>query len=133
LIGATEPPPPNWVCLICVLHITGHTYTRRVSREQPETLRSHTINLLWKSDRSMSWTNISLSRHNGRDTHIDKVIRSFVLRPSGLVLEDDIIVPPALHAKVVRVEEGIAPGNVQFALLFRLRGAFFLLQTLAGP
>jgi len=68
----------------------------------------------------------------GRKANIDKLISALILRPSGLILEDDVVIPPAFHAEVLWVEKWIAPGNVIFALFLRLCSAFLLLETLVA-
>ena len=50
-----------------------------------------------------------------------------VFGASCLVLEDHIVVPSALHGEVFRIEQGIASGDVDFALFFLFCGAFCLL------
>lgn len=57
----------------------------------------------------------------GNKTHVYKLLLlALVLGAAGLVLEDDVVVPPALHVEVLLVEERVSQGNVSFSgfLLF---------------
>ena len=69
----------------------------------------------------------------GRNTHVDKLLLlALILRAAGLVLEHDVVVPAALHGKVLLVEEGGAVGNVPLAGLFFLLGALcFLFRSVS--
>jgi hypothetical protein len=55
-----------------------------------------------------------------------------VLGAAGLVLEDDVVVPAALHLEVARVEQWIASRNINFALLRFFFGVFRLFLGFGG-
>lgn len=57
----------------------------------------------------------------GNKTHVYKLLLlALVLGAACLVLEDDVVVPSALHVEILLVEEWVSEGNVSFSgfLLF---------------
>ncbi|KAK0738427.1 hypothetical protein B0T18DRAFT_246601 [Schizothecium vesticola] len=88
------------------------------------------MNLLWKSDRNISFKNSQHKLHQGvppRKTHIDKfLLLPLVLRPASLVLENNIIIPPPLDVEVWLVQQRIPQRNVLLLLLLLLLGTFSL-------
>lgn len=89
------------------------------------------MNLLWKSERSKSWEYISLIVDSVKDskwTHVDKLLAILLLSAPSLVLENDIVIPSSLHAEILRVKQRVAPGNIDYPLLFLLRGPLLFLR-----
>lgn len=67
----------------------------------------------------------------GSQQIVDKFRAPFLLSPSGLVFKHDIIVPSSLQVEVLRVQQRIALGNVDLALLFLLGSSFTLLEFIS--
>lgn len=63
----------------------------------------------------------------GTQQVVNEFLAVVLLRASCLVLEHDIVVPASLHAEILRIEQGIAAGNVDFSLLFLLGSPFLFL------
>lgn len=62
---------------------------------------------------------------------VDEFRASFLLGSSGLVLKHDIIVPSSLQVEVLRIQQGIALGNVDLALLFFFGSPFTFLEIIS--
>lgn len=90
---------------------------------------------LWKSDRSKSCGTsasdiISVLINT---TYVDEFLVSLVFRPTGLVLEHNVVVPSPLYVEVLGIEERITPSDFVFPLLLFLGGFFaFLLRKVSG-
>lgn len=92
-------------------------------------IRELTINLLWKSDRRRSCNVSAICKKKGHDVaYVDELLATLLVCPPSLVLENDIIVPSSLQVEVLRVEEGVASGNVDFSLFFLLCRLFAFLD-----
>ena len=60
--------------------------------------------------------------------YIDEFFLAFLLCTSGLILEDDVVIPPPLDVESLRIEQRVAECNVDFpfALFFRSLLCFLL-------
>lgn len=67
----------------------------------------------------------------GSQQVVDKFRAPFLFSSSGLVLKHDIIVPSSLQVEVLRIQQGIALGNVDLALLFFLGSPFTFLEIIS--
>lgn len=62
-------------------------------------------------------------------THVNKLLLlPLILCSSSLVLEDDVVVPPALDVEVRLVQERVPQGDVPLPLFFFGRGPLALLD-----
>lgn len=62
---------------------------------------------------------------------VDEFRASFLLSSSGLVLKHDIVVPSSFQVEVLRIQQGIALGNVDLALLFFFGSPFTFLEIIS--
>lgn len=67
----------------------------------------------------------------GSQQIVDELRAPFLLSSSGLVFEHNIIVPSSFQVEVLRVQQRIALGNVDLALLFFLGGPFTFLEIIS--
>lgn len=68
---------------------------------------------------------------SGVEAYVNKLLLALVFRSAGLVLEDDVVVPPALHVEVLLIEQWVSEGDASFALVLFGLGLFCFLRTVS--
>lgn len=67
-------------------------------------------------------------------TYVDKLLLlAFILRTTGLVLENHIVIPASLHCEILLIEQRVTECNIALTSILIFLGAFRLLykSTLA--